>query len=209
MQRYFMNESSLVFKQANPCLISDYINQHVGLHRIQLSGRSTLRSSLYHQKFGELDLCRVRYGGEVQVLSPGLGGDYHAQVILRGSCQLKQEQQLLRYTAGQVFLLNPSDEIDLIYSDDCEKFILKIPQQAFELACADNHWKVPAGGIRFARNYTHLQEISGLAGLLNTLCNEAEAESENLTRQPALYGYYARIIASKKATARNWPNSTN
>ena len=81
MDSYLLTERSSVFRNADPHTVSDYVNLHVGQHRIGLAKTTCPLASLNHRKFADLDLCRISYGGSVRVTSPALENIYHLQVL--------------------------------------------------------------------------------------------------------------------------------
>lgn len=192
MDHRLLNEKSLVFAQADPYAVSDYVNQHVGSHRICLPRSGHPQASLSHRTFGSLDLCQISYGGRVQVTSPALETLYHLQVLLRGHCLWRGAGEEHYFTPGELLLINPDDPVDLTYSDDCEKFIVKLPATFLEQACSENQWRRPGEGIRFAPRH-RLEELDGFVNLLALVCQEAEAEQII----PQVHEHYARIVASK------------
>ncbi len=196
MERYLRDSKSLIFDRSDPYRVSDYINQHVGSHGIRLPNAHTFEASLSHQKFGRLDLCRVSYGGKVRVVSPGLEQFYHAQLILRGQCLYKDSLSENLFTPGEILLINPVDSIDLTYSDDCEKFILKLPRDLLDTVCLEHRWNLPRDGIRFTLNRYHFSDLSCLINFLALLCQEAE--SGGIPVQ--MHDHYNRIVASKFLT---------
>ena len=187
-----LNEKSRLFANADPYAVSDYVNQHVGAHCIRLPNSGRPAASLSHRSFASLDLCRISYGGSVRVTSPALETIYHLQVLLQGHCLWRGHGQEHYFTPGELLLINPDDPVDLTYSDDCEKFIVKLPSTLIERACSDNHWQRPAGGVRFASRH-QLQQIEGFTHLLSLVCAEAESEQSLASVQE----HYTRIIASK------------
>ncbi|PYC24553.1 AraC family transcriptional regulator [Aquipseudomonas alcaligenes] len=187
-----LNEKSRIFAQADPYAVSDYVNQHVGAHCIRLPRTGRPEASLSHRTFGALDLCRISYGGSVRVTSPALETIYHLQVLLQGHCLWRGHGQEHYFTPGELLLINPDDPVDLTYSDDCEKFIVKLPANLIERACSDNHWQRPAGGVRFAARH-QLQQLEGFTSLLGLVCSEAESDQS----LPLVQEQYTRIIASK------------
>jgi len=193
MECRLLNEKSLVFERADPYAVSDYVNQHVGQHCIRLPQVGKPEASLSHRKFASLDLCRISYGGSVRVTSPALETIYHLQVLLHGHCLWKGYGREHYFAPGELLLINPDDPVDLTYSDDCEKFILKLPVPLLEATCAEQHWFKPSGGIRFSANRYDLQQLEGFMSLLGLVCQEAEAELVI----PQVQEHYARIIASK------------
>jgi len=187
-----LNEKSLVFAQADPHAVSDYVNQHVGSHRIRLPRSGYPEASLSHRSFGGLDLCQISYGGRVQVTSPALETLYHLQILLRGHCLWRGRGEEHHFTPGELLLINPDDPVDLTYSDDCEKFIVKLPAHFLDSACSEYQWRKSGEQVRFAPRH-HLQQIEGLVDLLGLICQEAQAEQS----LPQVQEHYARIVASK------------
>ena len=95
-----------------------------------------------------------------------------------------------------MLLINPDDPVDLTYSQDCEKFILKLPVTVLESVCDEQRWKRPAGGVRFLRNHYQLDELEGFLGLLAMVCQESEAIDPLLRVQE----HYTQIVGSKLLT---------
>ena len=193
MDSRLLSERSSVFRHADPHAVSDYVNRHVGQHCIGLSRTTRPLASLNHRKFAELDLCRISYGGSVRVTSPALESIFHLQVLLRGNCLWRGANREQHLGPGELLVINPDDPVDLTYSQDCEKFILKLPVKLLESVCDDQRWRRPAGGVRFMRNHYRLDELEGFLGLLGMVCQESEASDPLLRVQE----HYTQIVASK------------
>ncbi|VVM96023.1 HTH-type transcriptional activator RhaS [Pseudomonas fluorescens] len=193
MQAQLLSQRSRVFDHADPYAVSGYVNQHVGNHCILMPRAGRPLASLDHRKFASLDLCRISYGASVRVTSGALESVYHLQVLLRGHCLWRGHGQEHYFAPGELLLINPDDTVDLTYSDDCEKFILKIPTHLFKSVCDDQRWRYPGQGVRFLENRYQLDELEGFVGLLAMICQEAEA-TEQL---PRVQEHYAQIIVSK------------
>jgi AraC-like DNA-binding protein len=187
-----LSERSQVFDRADAYAVSDYVNQHVGSHCIRLPPKGRPQASISHRTFSSLDLCRISYGAPVQVTSAALETIYHLQILLQGHCRsaARGDEQIFR--AGEVLLINPDDPVDLTYSADCEKFIVKLPVRLLENACLEQHWTLPQQGIRFVAQRHELSSMSGFVQLLSLICHEAEntADSE-------VGVLYERIVAKK------------
>ncbi|MBC3435830.1 AraC family transcriptional regulator [Pseudomonas sp. BW16M2] len=196
MESRLLSEQSCVFHHADPYAVSDYVNRHVGQHHIGLSRTTHPQASLSHRKFAELDLCRISYGGSVRVTSPALETIYHLQVLLNGNCLWRGHQREHHLVPGELLLINPDDPVDLTYSEDCEKFILKVPVRLLDSICDEQRWQRPSGGVRFLRNHYRLEELGGFLNLLGMICNEAEVSGS----LPRVQGHYSQIIASKLLT---------
>src|SRR5207253_10881770 len=115
------------------------------------------------------------YGGSVHVTSPALETIYHLQVLLRGNCLWRGRDQEHYLAPGELLLINPDDPVDLTYSADCEKFILKVPTSLLESACLEQRWLYPEPGVRFMQNRYSLGEPEGFVNLPAMVCMEAEA----------------------------------
>ncbi|MDF0732862.1 AraC family transcriptional regulator [Pseudomonas entomophila] len=196
MESRLLSERSSVFQHADPYAVSDYVNRHVGQHCIGLSRSTHPQASLSHRKFADLDLCRISYGGSVRVTSPALETIYHLQVLLNGNCLWRGHQREHYLVPGELLLINPDDPVDLTYSEDCEKFILKVPTHLLDSFCEEQRWQRPSGGVRFLRNHYRLEELDGFVNLLAMVCHEAEV-SDSLAK---VQGYYSQIVASKLLT---------
>ena len=193
MDSRLLSDRSRVFERADPYAVSGYVNQHVGTHCIRLPAAGHPEASLNHRKLANLDLCRISYGGSVRVTSPALETIYHLQILLSGHCLWRGHKQEHYLAPGELLLINPDDPVDLTYSDDCEKFILKLPITLLESICEEQRWHHPSQGIRFLQNHYQLDELEGFVNLLAMVCNEAEA-SDPLMR---VQEHYAQIVGSK------------
>lgn len=191
-----LSERSRVFEHADPFAVSGYINQHVGNHHLCLPMHSRPEASLIHRKFASLDLCRVGYGASVRVTSPALKDIYHLQVLLQGHCLWRGAGQEHYLVPGELLLINPDTPVDLTYSDDCEKFIVKIPTHVLEGICVEQRWTQPRQGLRFTENRYRLSELEGFLDLRSMICQEAEVSE----RLPHVEEHYQQIFALKLLT---------
>ncbi|WP_277052786.1 AraC family transcriptional regulator [Zestomonas thermotolerans] len=192
-----LTERSSVFERADPYAVSDYVNRHVGSHCIRLPATGSPRASLNHRQFASLDLCRISYGGSVRVISPALESIFHLQILLRGHCLWRDHRQEHYFVPGDLLLINPDDPVDLTYSEDCEKFILKLPVSLLESICDDQRWQRPSEGVRFMEKRYRLVDLEGFSNLVSMLCNEAEAGDLQL---PKVQEHFAQILGSKLLT---------
>lgn len=191
MDRFLLSERSQVFTACAPGEVSEYVGRHLGSHRLQIGRDTAARASLAHRGFAALDLCRLHYAGQVRILAPALNELYHLQILLRGRCLWQGREGIRDYGPGELMLLNPSEPVDLVYSDDCEKFIVKLPATLLERVCQARGWTLPAGGIRFARPVAQ-RPSRDIVDLLRLICHEAEVALPNGFQEP-----YLQILASK------------
>ena len=193
---HFLNEQSRVYQAADPYAVSEYVNAHVGSHDLRLARSGETTAALAHRKFGNIDLCRLTYGRQARVISDGLHDIYHLQFILKGHCRYEMHTRHETMSAGNLLVINPDDPIDLTYSDDCEKFIMRIPTTLLQDACMENRWLRPQSGIRFSPIPYKFQELESLLYLLTLICQEAESGMVT----PQLLGHYNRVISTKLMT---------
>ena len=193
METHLLSERSRVFVHADPYAVSGYVNQHVGNHCIRLPKSGSPQASLNHRQFASLDLCSISYGGSVRVTSPALETIFHLQVLLRGHCLWRGHRQEHYFAPGELLLINPDDPVDLTYSDDCEKFIIKMPVSLLESVCQEQRWLYPGQGVRFLENRYQLHELEGFINLLSMVCREAESAEH----MPRVQEHYAQIVVSK------------
>lgn len=196
MNLQFLDDRSRIFAGADPYEVSDYVSRHVNSHDLRLSRLNDAGASLKHRKIGGLDLCHLSYGAQARVVSPGLPGTYHVQFILRGHCRYEVWRDSLSLSAGHVLIINPEEPIDLTYSDDCEKFIVKIPSAMLDEACAEHRWFKSNESIKFSQVPYRFEEIDSLLYLLTLLCQEAESGSAT----PQMLQHYNRVVTGKLMT---------
>lgn len=196
MNASLLSERSRVFERADPYAVSGYVNRHVGTHCIRLPAAGRPQASLDHRTFASLDLCRISYGAAVRVTSPALESIFHLQILLRGHCLWRGGGQEHALAPGELLLINPDDPVDLTYSADCEKFIVKLPCALLEAICAEQRWSHPARGVRFLEHRYRLDQMEGFVGLLALVCREAES-GERLARVDS---HFEQILGSKLLT---------
>ncbi len=176
--------NAVIFDQAHPLEVSDYVNRHVGQHRLEFNDLNRSRrpvSQLRYRDFAGIGLSSISYGDDVQVRCPDLQGIYHFQVVTQGECRWHFPDQRLRLQRGQALMMNPGEKIDLTYSADCEKVIVKVPEQLVREACLEQAGLVPRAGVRFERKVIELEQSLGFMRLLDALLLEANETELDLS----------------------------
>lgn len=196
MSLNFLDAKSSIFSGVNPFEVSDYVVKNVGNHSLRLARSSSATASLRHRKAGSVNLCRLSYGTEARVLSEGLADIYHVQFILRGICRYTLPDTTLDLSAGHFLLINPNEPLDLTYSPDCDKFIVKIPSAMLHEACAEHRWFTSNECIKFSQIPYRFDDLSNLILLLNLLCEEAESGLAT----PQMLQHYNRVVTTKLMT---------
>lgn len=184
---------SVVFKSQNPFLVSDYVNKHIGNHQISLTGQAEESSSLWHTNLNEIALSRITYGNTVRVRSSDLEEIYHFQIVLSGQCHWVLLDHEITLTEGQCILLNPHDRVDLRYSNDCSKIIVKIPKNVLYTALVDQVASIPQEGVRFEHQAQNILDHRMLMHLLGLLFMEAETDDTS----SSVLSQYGNLLAVK------------
>lgn len=189
--------TSAIFEQQCPFLVSDYVNKHIGNHSITIQRHSSANASLWHRSLDDaISLSKITYGNSVRVRSPELKGIYHLQIVLNGHCRWHFRDRNIVLSEGGMMILNPGEEVDLTYSEDCAKIILKIPSSIIA-DCVINHGvMLPKGGVKFAHVPQHISHLKTLSGLVELLCIEAESEERN----DSMFSPYQALLANKLLT---------
>jgi AraC-like DNA-binding protein len=170
----------------------DYSNQHAGSHRVFQNRINNLKVDLKHAEIGGLELFQMCYGDRAAVLSHEREGLYHVHLVLKGLCSLKTGGEEHILAPGELLLINPDSLLDLTYSDNYEKLIVKIPARLVHEVCNENRWSYSGSMVRFAPLYRTAKQDS-LIGLLDLVCQEADSSQSHLQ----VGGRYARLLISK------------
>ncbi|MBS8242192.1 AraC family transcriptional regulator, partial [Marinobacter lipolyticus] len=184
-----------VLQGAHPDEVSAFVNQHIGQHRLKMLGEPKGTSRLSFREFAGFSLSQLSYGSHVRVQSPELESIYHFQVVTRGECVWRQGGERMQVSRGQAVMVNPYESIDLEYSDDCEKLIIKVPESMLNNARLGSCAHTPDDGVRFDRVPVDLQRCPSLVNVMEAVLAELEeAEADDLG---SVCGHYRGIILNK------------
>lgn len=198
-----------VLQGAHPEEVSSFVKQHIGQHRLEMLGKQKWMSSLSYREFAGFSLSQLSYGNHVRVKSPELDSIYHFQIVTRGECVWHHAGERMVVRRGQAVMVNPYEKIDLEYSEDCEKLIIKIPEQVLNNAWEMSHGRFPENGVRFTRSPVDLRFCSALVNIIEAVlseCHDAEEGDISLICAP-----YREIILKKllKVFPSNWSDKEN
>ncbi|WP_428036316.1 AraC family transcriptional regulator [Amphritea sp.] len=186
-------QGSAIYQAQDPQVISDYVNKHIGTHRISVKGECDQKASIWHRNLSDVALSRITYGGNVRVQSADLEDIYHLQIVTSGVCDWSLADKDLRVSAGEVLLLNPNDRVDLNYSADCEKVIVKIPKSVMISALAEKVAYLPKDGVKFDHAVRKTSDHRSLIHLLELIFMEAEAAQSDFSQLAP----YSSLLAVK------------
>ncbi|MDO6443405.1 MULTISPECIES: AraC family transcriptional regulator [unclassified Marinobacter] len=194
---------------AHPEEVSSFVNKHIGHHKLEMLEEQEQKSRLSFREFAGFGLSQISYGNRVRVKSPELESIYHLQVVTKGECVWRQAGEQMRISSGQGLMVNPYEKIDLEYSEDCEKLIIKVPEQALVNARDVSLGRLPDKGIRFNRAPIDLRLCPPLVKIIEAVFSEFDdAEDEDIS---AVGAPYRDIILKKllKAFPSNWSCQDN
>lgn len=186
---------SLLFEFAHPEVVSEFVNQKVGRHTIEILKHERAGSRLSFTEFSEFGLTSISYGSEVRIRSPELEGVFHLQIITKGKCYVSfKDETVLLLDAGDAMMLNPYELITLEYSSDCEKLIINVPESAVQSAVLSELGFFPKSGIRFERRPINVLRFPSLVKLFETVFLEVE---ESNTDYFCVFDPYKEILLKK------------
>jgi AraC-like DNA-binding protein len=169
-----LNDSE-IYRAQDPHVVSDYVNQYIGSHGITIQDSTVEGASLWHRDFLDVALSRITYGNQVRVQSKDLEDIFHVQIVTRGVCYWRLADRDFKTQAGEILLLNPNDQVDLSYSEDCEKVIIKIPKRIMVSALADKATSIPKEGVKFDHVVCQTGQYQSLIYLLELIFLESES----------------------------------
>jgi len=178
---------SMVYTSDYPSNVSDYVNKYLGKHRLVLTEKEKLGSSLSYKEFSKIGLSKISYGNNARVVCDGLVDIYHFQMILRGSCSWQTKDQNLTMQRGQALVLNPEQPHEMVYSPDCEKVIVKVPREILHASCLSYAGNIPRAGVIFDPRVIDLKKSLAFICLFEAVLREAENEDDSLVRIEASY----------------------
>lgn len=176
-----------IFNGAHPEEVSSFVNEHVGQHSLEMVGRERASARLSFREFAGFGLSLISYGNRVRVRSPELESMYHFQIITQGECAWYRGNDRTTLQQGQAMMVNPHENIDLEYSEDCEKLIIKVPDKVMNTALTSASHGMPNTAIQFSGAPMNLNRCPGLLKLLETVFVELEEGENELAEVSAPY----------------------
>lgn len=179
------------------------MNQHIGGHSLDLLGGENLAASLSFGEFAGFGLSRISYGNHVRVKSPALDDIYHFQVVTRGECRWRHGGESLRVRRGQAMMVNPDEVIDLEYTQECEKVIIKVPASIMKSVSSTGS-SAREQVVRFDRLPIDMRLCPSLMSILDAVFSEFEESGDSNLGAVTLP--YREIVLKKllKVFPNNW-----
>lgn len=174
--------------------ISDAVKQKIGNHNIEILSDQISKAKLSYTTFSGFSGANLSYGGRVKIFCEDLNDIYHFQVITKGFCIWSARGESLKLQPGDAIMLNPKEIIKHEYSEYCEKFILRIPENLIKQVCLERFQSIPKPGLNFLNGHVYLPKTKPLIRLLEAIIAES---SEDCASGYSLEELYKEILAQK------------
>lgn len=193
LSNQFLSEKSCLYMGKDPQAFAEYLNQNFGPFAFRWRTPATVDVSIHYRQLDRIGFCRLRYGAPAGIATLGLSEVFLVQFILNGTAYYTIDGKQFEIAAGQVMVINPGHRIELDCSEDCEKFILGIPQTLFADVCRDQRWQYPVTGLHFLHGPYEASQLNGLRDLVALMCSEAESPGAT----PPMLQHYNWIVTAK------------
>ncbi|WP_394063122.1 AraC family transcriptional regulator [Alcaligenes sp. WGS1538] len=111
--------------------VSDLIKSH---QLSQLRADQTLQTRLRHAQFGQVALSRLGYGADVHIQPEHLAGFYLVQMPQYGTARVRCGGQTVESAPDTATILNPNEDVDMVWHANNEQLMLKIDRSLVEQA---------------------------------------------------------------------------
>lgn len=91
-------------------------------------GSGCVDTALYRSEIGRCEILALRYGAEVEVRPQPFEDFVLIQMPIRGHATLKSSGMTHHVTPGKAAIFSPGEESSVLWSQDCEQLILKLPK---------------------------------------------------------------------------------
>ncbi|MDV2117148.1 AraC family transcriptional regulator [Alcaligenes faecalis] len=135
--------------------VSDMFKSH---QLKQLRADQTLQTRLRHAQFGQVALSRLGYGADVHIQPDHLAGFYLVQMPQYGTATIRCGGQTVDSSPYAATILNPNEDVDMVWHANNEQLMLKIDRNLVEQAARGLGLDVGPQGLLFpVRLQAHTQ----------------------------------------------------
>jgi len=103
-----------------------------------------------HRRMGAISFSRMRYGAAVTVRPGSLSSFFLVQVPLSGGDEFSVDGHTWQSCPRQASVHGPDGELTMRWSDDCEKFVVRVDREALERQALTQLGAASAAALRFA-----------------------------------------------------------
>lgn len=141
----------------------DKVTTAMTSHLLTFAGRNyTLNARMNSCRIRDTSINWAAYGGDVRVIPGSLDTFYVVMIPLSGSAEIRTGKDRFTVGPGQASVISPMDDLQMRWSSDCSKLILRIEQTALEALLSETLGaSLHRGDLRFQSRmdvtggYTH------------------------------------------------------
>ncbi|MCB1756801.1 MAG: AraC family transcriptional regulator [Gammaproteobacteria bacterium] len=170
------------------------MNKLIGDHSIEIVKKPCSEAYFSHDAFAGFSIANLAYGTNLKVHCKALQEIYHLQIIVKGHCFWRFDNEMLVLKKGHAVILNPYEPIEHQYSPDCHKLILKIPEAFIKDIFLNTYDRIPKAGLKFDRSVIDIQKNPSLARLIEAISLETDEASNSVY---GISNCYREIIVKK------------
>lgn len=139
--------------------VRNLVSSNIKSHQLsQVSAKQTLNTRVRYVQFGQVGLSRLGYGADVHIEPEHLGGFYLIQIPQYGTARVRCGAQVIDSNPGIATLLNPNEDVDMVWHANNESLMLKIERTLVEQNARALGFNIGPGGVVFpARLLAHTQ----------------------------------------------------
>lgn len=113
--------------------VCNAVSSKIKPHRLsQVSAKQRLNTRVRYVQFGEVGLSRLGYGADVHIEPEHLSGFYLIQMPQYGTARVRCGAQLIESDPGVATILNPNEDVDMVWHANNESLMLKIERTLVE-----------------------------------------------------------------------------
>lgn len=116
----------------DPRLICSHLKHSYRPSLISFPNKENPKFTHNQAEFGSLKLNSISYGSRTFIKSDPIKNDYLAVMTLSGQGHFKNKKNNLTTTAGDLILLNPSDQLDIELSDSFQQIAIQLTAQSLQ-----------------------------------------------------------------------------
>lgn len=170
-----------VFESSDPLVTKNQTTDFLKEHTLTWQN-GPVNSVLRYTSMGTLSFLVLRYGAAVHI-SPGALQDFYLfQVPIHGQARIGVGKHQVNANTSTGTIISPHLKLKLDWEEDCEQFLLKIPTQRLQAACAQLLDLPPEEQITFtpefnlhsAHGFAWQQQVNALLAYI-TSCQQPPA----------------------------------
>lgn len=165
-------------------------------------GRGRVAAELHKRDLRRLSLMLLTYGAEVEVRPHAFPDFALVQMPLVGHTEIECDGQSLSLQAGEVALLSPRHDLRLLWSEQCQQIIVKVPHALAQLAGQGRSpWSSPVFKLREEHGPVWQAMVQQMLALV-------PAQHQGVLHTPWVDGFEASLVSFLQAHQPSYAGET-